>query len=146
VPDRFAWRLFSARRRPSPIPMAHGGAPRVVVLDACRAQAGRTRAALRREGHLVLGADDPRTALQLVPAADVLVADARGDDQLLSAACAALSPHAVLVLYTDLADVPAGARSRRSALLVARGDVRGLLDTLAGRRGRHPDHRPRPPR
>jgi hypothetical protein len=138
VPNRFARRPFSARRPWAPIPTAHVGAPRVVVLDACAAQAGRTRAALRREGHLVLGADDARTALQLVPAADVLVADPRGDDRLLSAVCAALPPHAVLVLYTDLAEVPARARPRRSALLVARGDLRGLLDTLAGRRGPAP--------
>jgi hypothetical protein len=49
--------------------------PRVVVLDACPVQAGRTRTALRRAGHLVLGADDARTALQLVPSAGVPVAD-----------------------------------------------------------------------
>jgi hypothetical protein len=84
---------------------------------------------------VVLGADDARTALQLVPSADVLVADPRGDDRLLSTACAAISPHAVLVLYTDVADVPTGPEPPHSALFVARGDVPGLLDALAGRRG-----------
>jgi hypothetical protein len=110
----------------------------VVVLDACPVQAGRTCSALRRAGHLVLGADDARTALQLVPSADVLVADPRGDDSLLSTACAALSPHAVLVLYTDVAHVPPGLEPQRSDLFVARGNVPGLLDALAGRRGATP--------
>jgi LmbE family N-acetylglucosaminyl deacetylase len=109
----------------------HASAPRAVVLDTCPGEAAGTRAALRRKGLLVLGADDAHTALQLVPSADVLVADPRGDDQLLSAACAALSPDAVLVLYTDLADVPADCDARRSTVLVARGDLLGLLDTLA---------------
>jgi hypothetical protein len=110
----------------------------VVVLDACPAQAGRTRTALRRAGHLVLGADDARTALQLVPSADVLVADAGCDGRLLRTACAGLSSHAVLVLYTDVADVPTGLEPPRSALFVARGDVPGLLDALASRRGPAP--------
>ena len=38
---------------------------------------GRTRTALRRAGHRVLGADDARIALRLLPSANVLVADPR---------------------------------------------------------------------
>jgi hypothetical protein len=122
-------RRFVARRnRPA---HADTSTRRVVVLDPLSAEARRTRAALHRAGHMVLGADDARTALALAPSADVLVADPRGDDDLLRALTAALSPRAVLVLYTDPARPMPRGEPCRTAVLVARGELATLLETLA---------------
>ena len=124
-------RFRTRRYHPPRMPTLRTSAPLIVVLDPCAAEARRTRAALHRAGCFVLGAEDARTALALVPSADVLVADPRGDDDLLRALGAALPRGAVVVLYSDPARPRARPEPCRSTGLIARGDHTTLLETLA---------------
>jgi hypothetical protein len=134
----FPRHVSSARRSRAPI--AHlMPAPRAWWASTpAERTPGRTRTALRRAGHRVLGADDARIALTAA-----LRQRAGGRPAATTDAAHGLRRplmHAVLV--------PRGPRqgpcwpgAPRSALFVARGDMPAVLDVLAGRRSRRPPNR-----